>query len=209
MASETGPARDKQRAINVALNKIEGIENIRANRELAELPSILQLDELPEAIIQGRYNDKGGILVATDRRLIFVHCGFFSTSYEDFPYDKFTSIQPRTGVFMGGLTIYAAGNGEDIKNTSNDRTIAFAGHIRTKLSGTRPESPPPSQAMPSEARGAFVADELEKLTGLLERGILKRQEFQAQKEKLLGGDTGKTSRRSGRTNPHGHSRSDD
>jgi hypothetical protein len=32
-----------------------------------------------------------------------------------------------------------------------------------------------------------VADQLEKLEGLMERGLLTREEFEAQKRKLLGG----------------------
>jgi membrane protein YdbS with pleckstrin-like domain len=56
-------------------------------------------------------------------------------------------------------------------------------------SGTPMPPPPPGAvaAAPVSAAGASVADELEKLEALFHRGTITQAEFEAQKQKLLGG----------------------
>jgi hypothetical protein len=43
----------------------------------------------------------------------------------------------------------------------------------------------PPKAKPRTSNPLFVADELEKLAGLLRQGLLSREEFDRQKAKLL------------------------
>lgn len=63
-------------------------------KEIAELPAIIPEGEYIFGLVQGVYNGGQGILVATDRRLLFVDKGmFYGLKVEDFGLDKVTSIQ--------------------------------------------------------------------------------------------------------------------
>ena len=117
----------KQAAIDDALNRISGIGQFLSKREIKELPSVLWDGELPLHVVDGRYNGGFGILVATDRRLVFVDKGLFSLKVEDFPYDRISSIEARTGMVMGQMTIYAAGNKEEIQHVPERPSASVSG----------------------------------------------------------------------------------
>jgi membrane protein YdbS with pleckstrin-like domain len=78
-------------------------------------------------VVDGRYNDGFGILVATDRRLVFVDKGLFSLKVEDFPYDRILSVEAKTGMVMGQLTVHTAGGKEEIQHVTKDRVASIGG----------------------------------------------------------------------------------
>ena len=174
----------KQAAIDDALNKITGIGQFLTRREIKELPSVLWDGELPLHVIDGRYNNGNGILVATDRRLVFVDKGIFSLKVEDFPYDRIASIEAKTGMLMGQLTIYASGNKEEIHQVPKHRVHPLADWIRAKIHEDKAASQPqPVATIPTEPLS--IADELAKLAALRDQGILTEAEFNEQKQRLL------------------------
>src|SRR4051812_25141567 len=93
--------------IKSQIKGLGGLDTYLGRREIKELPKILWHDEKVENIVQGFYNNGNGILVATNKRLVFVDKGLlFGLKVEDFPYDKISSIQYETGLLMGKLTIF-------------------------------------------------------------------------------------------------------
>ena len=58
--------------IKPILSQLDGASTFFAKKEIKELPSILWENEMPEAIIQGRYQNSIGVLVCTNKRLIFM-----------------------------------------------------------------------------------------------------------------------------------------
>lgn len=170
----------KQAAISDALGKIDGVGQFLTRREIKELPSILWDGELPMHVVNGRYNNGNGILVATDRRLVFVDKGMFSLKVEDFPYDRISSIEAKTGMLMGQLAIFASGNKEEIQNVPKDRVHPLADWIRARV---REDKTPPQQQAPATAS---VADELAKFAALRDQGVITEAEFDTQKARLLG-----------------------
>ena len=95
-------------------------------QEVAALPSVLWEDETIAGAVQGRYNDRAGLLVATQRRLIFIDKGWASLRVEDFLYDRITSIQYSTGMVFGEIIIFASGNKAKISQLAKAETVAFA-----------------------------------------------------------------------------------
>ena len=170
----------KEKAIEDALRKIDGINKLLGRREIKELPAILWENELPEMITTGLYSGGNGLLVATNQRLIFINKGLMSFKMEDFDYDKITTIEVKTGMLLGGLTIYASGNKEEIKNVPKELTRPFADFLRAKLTAAKAE-----QADSVDSPN-LIADELAKLADLRDKGILSEQEFASAKAKLLG-----------------------
>jgi len=169
--------------IENAIKSLTGMEKLLGRKEIKELPSILWEDELPEKIVQGLYNNGNGILVATNKRLIFVDKGVFSLKVEDFPYDKISSFQYSTGMLMGGIEIYASGNKAEIKSIAKDQVKPFCEYVRARITKTSPHASMPQA--PVAATKDSVIDQLERLAKLKDQGILTDEEFKEQKQKIL------------------------
>jgi len=172
-------------AIQQAISKLSGTEKFFGRREIKELPKILWEDELPERVVQGLYNNSNGILVATNKRLIFIDKGIFSLKVEDFPYDKMSSIQYRVGLLWGEIIIFTSGNKAEIKQVLKGSVRDFADYVRARItSPIQHASVPVGQV--SQSNTEDVVTQLEKLAKLKEQGILTEEEFQAKKKQLLG-----------------------
>lgn len=175
-----------QKEIDDAFRRMSGTEKFLGRREIKELPQILWEDELPELAIQGLYNNMSGLLVATNKRLIFVDKGVFSLTVEDFPYDKVTSLQYNTGLAFGGLEIYASGNKAEIKQVSKNQIKPFAEYVRARITKATPHASYTQPVTPASNSNDDMISQLERLAKLKEQSILTEDEFQAQKRKILG-----------------------
>ena len=158
---------------------IEAPEIYLKRKEIVELPKILSTDEKLDNIIQGTYNGGIGILVSTNRRLIFIDKGIiYGLKVEDFPLNKITSIQYETGMIFGKLKIHTSGNIATIDNVEKITVRKFAEFVRNKIEN-------PSETPSVNPNEIDVYEKLEKLGKLKEKGILSEEEFKVQKEKLL------------------------
>lgn len=171
---------DRQQAIEDAMKKAGGI-GWQTRGEVKELPKILWPDELPQKVIRGTYENGTGLLVATDRRLLFVNKGLMSLKVEDFGYDKITSLQYKTGMMFGEIDVLASGNRATFKNIEKGHVRAFADWVRARISA--PKAGGPSVVVQT---GASASDELTKMAELHKAGILTDEEFAAKKKQLLG-----------------------
>lgn len=170
-------------AVTAALKRLSGAEKFLGRREIKELPSILWEDELPEKIVQGFYNNGNGLLVATNKRLIFIDKGMFSLRVEDFPYDKISSIQYKTSLLLGAINIYASGNNAEITQVIKDQVRPFAEYVRARITGTADHA----SYKPSDTSGGGedVFALLEKLGNLRDQGVITPDDFEAKKKELL------------------------
>lgn len=178
--------------IKPILSQMDGMSAFAARKEVNELPSILWENEMPEAIVKGFYDGGVGILVCTNKRLIFINKGVFSLKVEDFPLTNVSSIQYETGMLFGKITIFASGNRADIEQIDKKRTRIFAEYARSKISGGSPQqsnnagqSQSSNQAGTATDSADLMIEKLEKLASLKDRGILTESEFLTQKEKIL------------------------
>ena len=175
----------KTASIQAALRRLDGFGKFVNRGEIKNLPSILWENEFPLQITSGWYNNGNSILVATDRRVILIDKGIISLKVEDFHYTNITSVESRKGFGMGEITIYVAGNKEQITQVPNDQVLVVADFIRNKVNEVKAPSTPVPAPAPAPAPTS-VADELLKFSELLEKGIISQEEFDAQKAKLLG-----------------------
>ncbi len=153
---------------------------ISNEKEIRELPEILHSDEVIENIVAGSYKGGFGVLVATDKRLVFVDKGMlWGSKVEDFPYDRINSIQYETGMLMGTIKIHASGNKADIQNVANTLIKDFAEFVRLKISSKSDVSFEPKQP------AVDMLSQLEHLAKLRDQGILTEEEFNEQKAKIL------------------------
>jgi len=166
------------------IKNLDGVSKFLGMKEIKELPNILWEDEKVEKLVQGIYENANGILVATNKRLIFIDKSLLGKlRVEDFPYDKISSIQYQAGWIYGNITIYSSGNKAKIGNIDKKQTGNFAEYIRARISGSKEHAsaPTPHTAVSSDD----VISKLEKLANLKERGILSEEEFLEQKKKIL------------------------
>lgn len=167
-----------QQLLNLGINKNS---SIFGRKELKELPNILSNNEIIKGVIIGFYNGGTGILVATDRRLIFIDKGiFYGLKTEDFGLDKISSIQFESGLLMATIKIMASGNLAKIENVDKVLGKTFCEMVRNLLS--EPKSTPVQNT--TSSKDDFI-DKLERLGKLKADGILTQEEFDSQKAKLL------------------------
>lgn len=104
-----------------------------ANRgEYKMLPDVLQAGEDPKCIITGRYNNRNGMLVATDRRLVFLDKQMFGAmETETILYSALSAVEWSTGVMMGSVTLHAHGKANKVTNVEKARHLSAT--LRTML----------------------------------------------------------------------------
>lgn len=161
------------------VKKLDGGTRFLASWEIKELPSILWENEILKKLAQGVYNEGLGILIATDKRILFINKGFVSLQVEDFPYEKITSIQYHLGALMGTIHIYCAGNKSVITGVARNQAKDFADFVRTKISDI-------SENINQTANPKDDAiSKIERLAALKDKGIITEEEFINQKKSLL------------------------
>lgn len=85
-------------------------------KELKKLPSMLYEHENVLNLVNGRYEGNEGLIVVTDRRVMFIDEGVVRSHREDFPYERISSVQCSTGMMSGKLVIFASGNKAELDN---------------------------------------------------------------------------------------------
>lgn len=166
------------------LEMLDGVSRFLGRREIKELPDILWEDENVERLLQGIYESNNGILVATNKRVIFVDKSLLgSLRVEDFPYDKISSIQYKVGVMFGKMTIFSSGNKAVISQVDKKLARVFGDYVRAKITSKTEHSSVPNSE--SKSQDNDVISKLERLADLKEKGILSEEEFIAQKKKIL------------------------
>lgn len=174
------PAAQIEQLANSKLKSRMGVK-----KELKTLPSHLSEGEQVLNLSSGMYDGANGLVVLTDRRVIFIEAGLGRSRFEDFGYDKITSVQTSSGMMFGELTIHASGNKAEMKNMLKDRAKEIGEYVRNQINA--PAAVHTSGAPPVAAPVTDdPADQIRKLAALRDEGLLTDEEFQAKKRDLLG-----------------------
>lgn len=183
---------DRLQEIRDQLGSLDGVATLLGKREISDLPNILRDDEQVRGALQGLYGGGQGLLVATDRRLVFVDKKLIGNRVrvEDFPYDSISSIQYELKIMFAKVTIFASGNKAEIEQVMpKDLARSFCDVVRALISGGNDRlagrddiSRPPEAGRSSVEQ---MADALERLGELRDRGLLSDGEFAEQKQSLL------------------------
>lgn len=158
------------------------VTEAKANPKGGEAKALLDVlgpDEIPERAVKGTLGSGNGLLVGTDRRAIFIDKGLIGLRVEEYPYDKISSIQFKTGMMLGEISIHTSGTAAEIKNVQKAETRTFAEWLRTRIS---------QKAAPSGTASTQddPMSQLAKVAELHKAGILTDEEFAAKKKQLLG-----------------------
>ena len=110
---------DIEQTIQEALGDLDWWSKSSSRGEIKLLPELLNEAEMPESTITGTYKNGDGILVATNKRAIFVDKGIKALRVEEFLYERITSIEYTTAMLFGGVIINTAGDTAKIGRVPN------------------------------------------------------------------------------------------
>ena len=196
---EPVPDADMARKIE-QLAKVKLDMRLGVSRELKKLPSLLLEGEDVLNLARGRYDGKQGLVVLSDRRVLFMDEGVIRSRLEDFPYAKISSVQSETAMMYGKLQIFASGNKAEIDQIlPKVRASEIGSYVRHRIAephaGATRSAPPspvgvhhasvPAAAVAPAVSGSDIVDQIKKLGELRDAGILTAEEFEAKKTELL------------------------
>lgn len=130
----------------------------------------------------GVYGGGNGLVVVTDRRVMFVLEGLAKSRLEDFPYERISSVQTEKGVINGKMIIFASGNKAEISSLTKGLVTEIGDYIRDRIAKAQKVS---SAATPAPPAATDPIDRLKKLAELRDAGVLSPEEFEEQKAKIL------------------------
>jgi hypothetical protein len=157
-------------------------------RDIKKLPEYLNGGETVLAITGGKVGTNQGLLVATDRRAMFVSEGVINHTFEDFPYDRINTVTSSRGMALAKIMINTGGASRIIEQVAKAEAEPIAGLIRERVEAVTRERYQPAAPAPSPhpaPAGPSLAAQLRELADLRDQGILTSDEFEAQKAKLL------------------------
>jgi hypothetical protein len=167
--------------------------SLGSGKEIKRLPEYLWEGETVHMMVSGAYGNGVGLLVYTDRRLLFIQHGVMSQTSEDFPLDKVSSVQWSAGMLLGTIIIFASGNKAEVKNVAKTDGKALVDAVRGRLQnsgvGAAAVPVPPSEharvVTPAPVTPSDPMALLRQLGELRDAGILSEEEFTAKKAEIL------------------------
>jgi hypothetical protein len=160
-----------------------GDDQFFTRKELHYLPEVLQDGERVLAFTSGMKDGNTWLIVLTDRRILFLDKGMvFGLKQESIPLNRVNSISGNTGLMLGKIVITDGAKNHEISNVWKKTVKRFTNRCQEELDrlarlqygGSRNDSP-----------AIDPYEQLEKLAGLKEKGIITAEEFETEKSKLL------------------------
>lgn len=127
---------------------------------------------------QGDDRQRNGLLIVTDRRVVFYLKGLMTEVTEAIDLKKVSSVEHHSTLTHNRLRIHTSGDALDFKCHEKEKAKRLRDLIEERRGG--------GQTPDSEPHGDSAVDQIERLWALTEKGILTEEEFATQKAKLLG-----------------------
>jgi len=160
-----------------------------SKREVKKLIEHLWDTEEVEFLASGTYGGGSGLLALTNSRLIFLRDGWTSKVVEDFPLDKISSVQWKSGMLLGSVLIFVSGNKSEIGSVQKDAGKALTDSVRAKISNLSNAAATPAALTPTpappEAPAVDPMAQIKQLGELRDAGLLTDEEFTSKKAEIL------------------------
>jgi hypothetical protein len=184
-------------------------------KEVRSLPQVLEDNEQIRAITSGFVENNTWLLVCTDRRIIFLDRGWlYGLKQIQMPLNRINSIDHEVGLALGSISIWDGATRMTVGNILRNKVNYFVKVAKRSMEEYNyriaqyhqqqmqhqmaaqqpqmqqaPQQPAAKQMSPEEQarRMSQMAEHLEKLAALRDKGVLTEQEFQAQKARMLEG----------------------
>ena len=182
----------EKRCIDEQLKKLPGFKRYAGRGEIAYLPDMLIEGETIQALATGNLYGRGYaagqqyLVVATDRRLLFLSAGLLSGLRRgELSLRQITAVTHRTGRVQGSVDLTTSEGRVIIDKIANNDVQRLA-RVLAELISRQATDPAPAAFPPPGIPGQpDIITQLERLVQLKERGALTEQEFQTLKARLL------------------------
>ena len=128
--------------------------------------------------ILGANSTRNGIMVATDRRVVFYAKKLGGYELESFPYENISSFEQGKNLMGHNIKMFASGNEISMKWIQGGDIDRLMGEVKQRL-GKRNETAPDVETKMD------ATEELRKYAALRDDGLITAMEFDAKKTKLL------------------------
>ena len=129
---------------DIATAKSRMHAKVGARREIKRLESYVDVDEHVDRMTAGLYGNEYGLLVLTDRRLIFIKDYTMSKTTEDFPLRNITSVVWQSEMMLGTVVISTAGGKTQIQNVDQRDGKDLVDSVCASLGAASPTSAVPA-----------------------------------------------------------------
>ena len=129
-----------------------------------------------ETEILGEDSVRNGILIATNKRLVFYAKKLTGYELEDFPLSNISSIESGKNMMGHNISFFASGNKVKMKWINDGKIKKLVEYVRSEIG---------KDSSSDNSKEENIPDQIEKLSKLKDQGILTEDEFQAKKEDLL------------------------
>lgn len=162
-----------------------GDDQFFTKKELNHLPEALLDGEQVLAFTSGLMDGNTWLITLTDIRIIFLDKGMiYGLKQTAIPLERVNNITGSTGIIFGDIEIADGSSNHKITNVWKKTVNVFTSMAQEQIQKLKSSSSSAS----SPASSSYSEDplaKLEKLAGLLEKGILTPEEFAEQKSKIL------------------------
>ncbi len=174
--------------IDAQLARLQVFQTYFTKKEVAHLPEVIQPGETIHAIASGMYDNNTWLVVATDRRVLFLDKGMFAGLKQlSLPLDQIQAVAHSVGMLLGEVAISTAGVTWTIQSMTPKETAArFAQVVEGLVQWVRQQRHAPVVAPQPVQQQYDPLAQLERLAQLRQSGALTDVEFTAAKAKLLG-----------------------
>jgi len=132
-----------------------------------------------EAEILGSDSLRTGIMIATERRVVFYAKKITGFDLESFDYSKISSFEQGKNMMGAVIKFFASGNQATLKWITKGDIDTFTAIIRERIGGGSASASP-------AASSDDIPGQIRKLAELRDLGVLSSEEFEAKKVELLG-----------------------
>lgn len=126
----------------------------------------------------GQETVKNGVLVATNKRIIFYAKRFSGYDLENFDYNKISTFELSKKFTGNTLSFYSSGNKVNMKWINDAELDDFIAYVNNKMQGPKEQ---PSQ---TENKNDNL-DQIKQLKELLDMEAITQEEFDLKKKQLL------------------------
>lgn len=165
-----------QKILDVQIKALGDFHQWFGRKEVKHLAKVMNEGEVLRALTSGVYEGHTWLVAVTTHRMLFLDKRLFGLKQTELQLDQIIAVVHRTGVLSGKLLMATTAGQKDVK-LPKAVTEKIAGILSALVRG--------AQGPSSGSASQDIANQLERLAALMERGLLTREEFTVQKAKLL------------------------
>lgn len=138
-----------------------------------------------EVVMMGTSSTRSGVLIATDRRVVFYAKKMWGFDLESFPFEKISSFEHGKSAMGHYVTFYASGNHVSVKWLTPAKDFeAFLEVVKTAMTSHASSASGRGTEDASHSR-SDIMQQLRELAELRDAGIVTTDEFERKKVELL------------------------